>query len=111
MDLLLFPNGVIDLVAPEIVWGTFEGEEKWALYDEDHNIILYALDANFRVQEYDGELPEDIYVECKYIYDNGTIIQNPDWIAPPPTIEDQVAELSDDISDDWNRFKTYESSP
>ena len=109
MQLLLGQNNIIVLIADHIVFGTFENEQKWALYDENNHIFLYALDDNYRVETIAIDaIPEDVNTYGKYIYQNGEIVQNPDWIAPPPTIEDQVEAISSDISDDWNRSKTYD---
>ena len=109
MDLLFEQSsGVIQDVAFRITLGIYEGEEKWALYNEQDELLYYAMNYNCAVATVvDDILPEDISYPGKYLYQDGAIVPNPDWVAPPPTIEEQVSELSDDISDDWNSKIIY----
>ena len=98
MFLLTDKDGNILNVANSMVFGEFEGEEKWALYDEIEHIVLYALDHDYTAIEYDGEVPADISEFGKYLYQNGSIVENPDWIAPPPTTEERIAALETTIA-------------
>lgn len=77
---------------------TGEPIEKWGMYNKDGEPILYAIDNNYTVVEFDpADKPED-YVEGKYFFINGQFVLNPDWVPPLPPIEDQVAELAIDIA-------------
>ena len=100
MQLLLESNNVVCLIADHIIYGTYDDppEEKWALYDETGHIFLYALDNEYHVETYNGELPEDICQNIgKYVYDDGVIILNPDWVTPPPSMEEQVDNLDSTV--------------
>lgn len=107
MKLLLNRDNFIIEIADDIVFGEYEGVQKWALFDEYGNVFLYVMDLGYRVEIYNGEIPEDIAEPSKYIYDNGTLVRNPDWVAPPPTIEKQVESLNEDIGDDWTANRIY----
>ena len=75
---------------------TGEPVEKWGMYDADGNIMLYAIDNDFEVVEFDpADKPED-YSEGKYFYIDGKFVLNPDWQEPPLPIEEQVQYLAGD---------------
>lgn len=75
--------GKIDEYEPEV--------EKWGMYDADGNVMLYAIDNDFTVVEFDpADKPED-YAEGKYFFIDGEFVPNPDWVEPPLPIEEQVA--------------------
>ena len=108
MKFLLESNNLIVLIAGgDIIWGNFENEDKWALYDENNQLFLYALDNNYHVEEYNGVLPDDNQIEGKYMYINGSLVVDPNWVAPPPTIEEQVESFSNDLGSDWRSTKIY----
>lgn len=102
MQLLVTKENYILFAANRIVYGTYEEEDKWALYDENGYDFLYVLDNHYRVIDFNGELPEDIYEYGKYLWDDeqASIVTNPDWrLAEDDSIEHQVAALSEALDD------------
>ena len=76
---------------------TGEPIEKWGMYDEEGNPILYAIDNNYSVVEFDpADKPED-YEEYKYFFIDGEFVLNPDWTPAPPSPEEQLSQLQEDI--------------
>lgn len=72
--------------------------EKWGMYDADGNVMLYAIDNDFTVVEFDpADKPED-YAEGKYFFIDGKFVLNPDWQEPPLPIEEQVKVNTEDIA-------------
>jgi hypothetical protein len=79
MQLLLDSSGKILFADAKIIFDVFENEQKWAIMDAEDHVRMYALDDGFEVVDYEKELPKDIDIPSKYIYDNGEIVQNPEW--------------------------------
>ena len=93
-------NNFLIFEAPEIRFGKLDeyepDQDKWGLYDENGNIMLYAIDNDFEVVEFDpADKPED-YVSGKYFFIDGEFVLNPDWQEPPLPIEEQVQYLAGD---------------
>lgn len=92
MNLLVTKEGYIVLYAPRIEFGIYdEPFEKWALFDENNNITMYAIDNGYVKEEVDS-LPED-YQDGKYFYINGEFVLNADW--EPPTPEPSLEEFNE----------------
>lgn len=93
----LIKDANIILFAENIEWGVWdEPIEKWALFDSDDNVFLYAIDDNYELVDFGDNVPDD-YEAGKYLYVDGEFALNPDYSEPPIPIEDQVSNLSDDI--------------
>lgn len=89
MELLVKSTEIV-CIADHIDFGIFDEPdvEKWAMYDENNNVLYYAIDGGFEKVTYDGEVPEDIYTYGKYIYNNGEVVLNPNYVEPPkPEVE------------------------
>ena len=102
MKALKDENNFLLFEADNILYGKLDASEpdvdKWGMYDGEGNILLYAIDNNYSVVEFNpADKPED-YVEGKYFYINGEFILNPDWVEPPLPIEDRVTQLQEDIA-------------
>jgi hypothetical protein len=104
MNLLVTADGRILLYAPKIVYGYFdEAFEKWALLDENDNVMMYAINHNYTVAEVDS-LPED-YEDGKYFYRNNEFVLNKDWEPFIPeekrvdVLERTVTDLQTEIAD------------
>lgn len=85
MQILINKNKNILFVADRIEFGIFDEPDvrKWALYDEgDERPQMYALDDNYTKVIYDGELPSDIDIWGKYLYDGTTIVPDPTYKEP-----------------------------
>lgn len=107
MKILTDKNGMTFFHAPNIVFGRWEESNdypKWKMTDEDGTTMLYILDTNQNAQEesecdlivVDAELPEG-YVDRKYLFTDGILVPNPDWVEPPMTQEqlsEKVVELT-----------------
>lgn len=79
--------------------------DKWGMYDENDHIMVYAIDNNYEVVEFDASIIPEDYVEGKYFFINGEFVLNEDWQPAPPPIEEQVqllgegvVELTDNVS-------------
>ena len=80
--------------APKIEFGVYdEPIEKWGMFDENGNIMYYAIDHGFARVE-NVELPAD-FEDGKYFYENGEFVLNVDWqpYVPLPSAEERIAEL------------------
>ena len=96
MNLLVHEKHII-AIAQTITFGVFdEPIEKWGLFDEDGNVMYYALDHDFTLVE-NVELPSD-YVDGKYFYENGEFILNENW-APYVSPEERIAILETQNAD------------
>ena len=98
--LLLLDTNVIT-GAPRIEYGEFEGEMKWALYNEDGEIYGYYADADhiYTAVTYEGNVPEDFYETVswgKYLYVDGHLEINPNYQTP---MHIRVAELEAALDD------------
>lgn len=91
--MILTQNGNIMAQAPNIVFGVFEGEEKWKLSDENNVILYYYKDADFTLVE-NVTLPDD-FDYGKYLYQNGEFVLNPDYIPPALPIDAQVTAINE----------------
>ena len=87
MQILIDRNKNILFVADRIEFGIFDEPDisKWAFYDNnDESPKLYAIDDNFTKVIYQGEIPEDIDVWGKYMYNGTEIIPNPAYKESEP---------------------------
>lgn len=91
--MILTQNGNIMAQAPNIVFGVFEGEEKWKLSDENNVILYYYKDADFTLVE-NVTLPDD-FDYGKYLYQNGEFVLNPGYIPPSLPIDAQVTAINE----------------
>ncbi len=106
MKALKDANNILVFEAPEIRFGKLDptdidsdtGEviEKWGMYDEDDNIMLYAIDHDFGLVEYNPIIKPEDYEQGKYFFINNEFVPNPDWQEPPLPIEEQVQYLAGD---------------
>lgn len=93
MNLLIDGKAII-VYASKIEFGVYdETFEKWALYDNEGNIICYVIDRNYEVVE-NVELPTD-FTDGKYFYENGEFVLNTEWkpYIPP---EERIAILEEE---------------
>ena len=79
--------GKLDEFEPEI--------DKWGMYDEDDKILVYAIDNDFSVVEFDSSIIPEDYVQGKYFFIDGEFVENPDYIPPLPPIDEQVKLLGE----------------
>ena len=95
MKALKTEDNILILEASRIEFGTWDEPDvqKWALFDENGNVQMYAIDSNFTVVDFNPADKPDDYVEGKYFYINGKFVLNPDWVEPPMPLEEQVAYL------------------
>ena len=83
--------------APKIEFGTYdEPIEKWGMFDENGNILYYAIDHGFALVE-NVELPSD-YADGKYFYENGGFVLNENWQPPLPPAEVRIAQLEETVA-------------
>lgn len=98
MQLLVHEKEII-VVAPKILYGVFdEPFEKWALQDNDGNLLMYVVDSGYTLVE-NVELPED-YEHGKYFYENDEFVLNEDWemYKPLPSNEERIAQLEETVA-------------
>ena len=115
MKILVF-NGQIVTVAHDFSFGAWEEADKvngvvvhkWKAEDEIGNTIGYIIDANQKA--IDGteqpiltvhevtEIPEGAE-SGKYLYVDGEFVENPDWVAPPKSDAERIAELEEQNAD------------
>ena len=98
MKALKTINNFLLFEADRIEFGIWDEPdiEKWAMFNSDNEIILYAIDNDYTVVEFDpADKPED-YAGDNYFFIDGQFIPNPDWQEPPLPIEEQVAYLAGD---------------
>lgn len=90
---LLCKDNIIMFYARDIRFGVFDEPdlEKWALLNEDDEVIMYVVDDGYSVVDIadDIEIPEDL-TAFKYQYSEGIISLNPEWVDPPLSTEEQV---------------------
>ncbi len=89
MNMLVKGNQIYE-IAEKIMFGVYDGEEKWRLADAEDNIMYYMIDSDFTLVE-GVTIPSD-YVDGKYFFENGEFILNKEW-KPYVSIEDRMAEL------------------
>lgn len=117
MKGLIDAMGFIEYKAPRIEVGFVDinepDVEKWALYDEDNNIMFFVLKNDYySIIDFDETLKPADYEPCKYKYINGEFVLNPDWVSPPIPIKEQVELLVEQNSasisgGDWDERKFY----
>lgn len=83
--------------ATDIVLGIFEGEEKYALYDENEQLICYAMPNGVSVIQY-NTLPRD-YVDFKYLFINGEFVRNPEWVEPEEPVESRLERIEEAMAE------------
>lgn len=94
MYLLVKENRIYE-IAPFIVFGTFEGEQKWKLEDERGFVAYYVIDDGYTLVE-NVEVPDD-YEHGKYFYENGEFVLNEEW-KPYVTPEERIAQLEAQVA-------------
>ena len=87
MNLLIAQDNTILHISDLIIFGNFEGQDKWKL--EEH---LFAIDNNYSCIEIEY-IPEEVqpYKYC-YTEEQGFYL-NPNWVEPPKPTEQIVSEL------------------
>ena len=100
MKALKTKENILLFEAPRIEFGIWDEPDvqKWAMFNEDGEVTLYAIDNEFELIEFDETKKPADYVEGKYFYIDGEFVLNPDWREPLPPIEDQVHMLAEDIA-------------
>ena len=99
MKALKTTENFLLFISYDIQWGEEwdePGVAKWAMFDEEGNITLYAIDNNFTLVEFDSSIIPEDYAEGKYFFIDGKFVLNPDWQEPPLPIEEQVQYLAGD---------------
>lgn len=92
MQMLVKGNDIMDIAA-RISYGIYDEDfNKWRLADENDNLIYYYIDDNFTLVE-NVEIPDD-YVPGKYLYVDGSLILNDDYVEYKTT-EERLAELEE----------------
>ena len=100
---LLISGNIIVAAAPKILYGVFdEAFEKWALFDEEDNVLMYYIDYSFSKVE-DVELPSD-YADGKYFFVDGEFVLNEEWQPPLPPAEVRIAELERQLASMWDEM-------
>lgn len=62
--------------------------------DAPSNTIYPCVNSEFKVIEYDGEIPEEVLSNSfAYCYNNGEFIPNPNYVEPSPPIEESIGVL------------------
>lgn len=87
MKVLCDDNGHIVGVGPICEFGYWEDEpdrQKWKIDD-----YLYAIDFGYTAYEVE-DIPKDWH---KYLYINGEFVKNPDYVEPPKTDAERIADL------------------
>jgi len=114
MKILTTSNGVIITSAHNFAFGAWEEADKrngvithkWKVEDENGNTTLYIIDENlkaidgteepmFKVYEVD-EIPEGVE-QGKYLFVDGAFVENPDYVEPPKSDEERIAELENEV--------------
>ena len=100
MKALKSEDNILLFEAPRIEFGIYDEPDvqKWAMFNENDEVMLYAIDNNFELVEFDETKKPEDYVEGKYFYIDGEFVLNPDWREPLPPIEDQVKMLAEDLA-------------
>ena len=110
MKILVASNGMLVAPAYSFEFGAWEEKDvlngvtvhKWKGEDDNGNIIMYAIDENrgaidgtqppaFSAYEVDT-IPDGATVG-KYLYIDGEFVENPDWVEPPKSDTERIAEL------------------
>lgn len=90
MQILIDKNKHILFAADRIEFGIFDepNVSKWAFFDDDEERPkLYALDDNYTKIIYEGELPSDIDIWGKYLYDGTQIVPDPTYREPEEELD------------------------
>lgn len=96
MDILLKDNVVVAR-APHIEFGMYDEDfEKWALLDDQRNLLYYAVDCYYTLVK-NVTLPSD-YADGKYFYENGGFVLNENWQPPLPPAEVRIAQLEETVA-------------
>lgn len=117
MKILITRAGYIVACANSFSFGAWDEQDtiyglvvrKWKAEDKNGNLIGYYIDDNeravtgaeipyFKVVEV-AALPVDWMTDKKYIYQDDTVIDNPDWTEPEPTLEERVSALENYSAD------------
>lgn len=110
MKILVASNGAIVMSGFHFAFGAWEEADrvndvivhKWALLDEANNTLMYILDENQRA--IDGTEPPAFIIHevneipngteiGKYLFLNGEFVLNPNWVEPPKSDAERIAEL------------------
>lgn len=93
MKILVDKRNLVLAIDSDIVFGTFEGEEKWKI-----GTNAYYIDNGFQV--IDANVPEKV-IPMKYFYINNEFVLNENWSNTPEEIsilQKENATLKTDLS-------------
>ena len=79
-------------------WDDEPDIKKWKISD-----YSYVINPEYSTAYTVDELPAD-YVPNKYLFINGEFVKNPDWVEPPKSNEERIAELENDIKNVWDEI-------
>lgn len=116
MKILVASNGLIWATAHNFEFGAWEERDttngvithKWKGEDADGNTLMYFIDEN--MSAIDGseqpiftvhkvtEIPKGAE-SGKYLYIDGAFVQNPDYVEPPKSDAERIAELENEVDD------------
>lgn len=99
--ILVNTNNEVFAYAPRIEYGFYEEDcYKWCMSD-DEKIFMYVIDFNsqaiseeecmFKSYSVD-EVPEN-FEPYKYLFVDSKFIENPNWVEPPKSDAERIAEL------------------
>ena len=94
MNMLVKGNQIYE-IAEKIMFGTYDGEEKWRIADTEDNTQFYVIDDGFTLIE-NIEVPSD-YVDGKYFFENGEFVLNAEW-KPYVSPEERIAQLEETVA-------------
>lgn len=111
MNILVTTQGNIVYYGDQIAFGPWEEQDKlngitickWKFLDSNNNLLCYAIDENMDAMLGLAQptatvvsipvLPENFIPEM-YLYRDGRLIPNPDYVSPPKTVEELSLENS-----------------
>lgn len=99
MKYLIDRDGFIIEGADVIEFGIWDEPEveKWKL-ETGGNLLFYAIDNGYSVVEPDRELTEEERYTSKYRFVDGILTLNTEYVEPPQTIEERIADIETRLS-------------
>lgn len=103
--LVAIDNSILGIADESIEFGLYENDpnHKWALdngrngYVIDGNVMATDVaDTVYKIYEVDA-VPED-YWSGKMLFTDGKFVENPNWVAPPKSDAERIAELEAQIN-------------
>lgn len=96
----LVKNDFIVFEAPRIELGIYdEPFEKWALMDENGKIMMYAVNDDFELIEYDESKKPADYEPYKYFFTGGEFTINDKRPTPVKSDSERIVELEAEIAE------------